>query len=117
MLSCNEHCANYHAFKETESDSAFQNKTLREKCLYSELFWSYFPAFGLNTDQNTDTFHVLRSQNEASIGMVKLSNNVKRYTFDNFYQFAKSQNGKCILHDTAGISYCLVSLEKCDKSN
>ena len=42
MLSCNGHCVNYHAFKESESDSLFQNKTLREKCPYSELFWSLF---------------------------------------------------------------------------
>ena len=53
--------------------------SLRKKCPYSELFWSYFPAFGLNTERyrvslriqsecgkirtritpNTDTFHAV----------------------------------------------------------
>ena len=48
--------------------------------------------------------------------MVKLSNNGKRYAFDNFYQFAKVKMVN-VYSMIVGISYCLVSLEKCDKSN
>ena len=34
---------------------------LREKCPYSEFFWSYFPAFGLNMEKY---FVYLRIQSE-----------------------------------------------------
>ena len=56
MLSCNEHCVNYHAFKESESDSLFQNKTLRESVHIQSYSGPYFPAFGLNTDQNNSEY-------------------------------------------------------------
>ena len=41
---------------------------LREKCSYSELFWSVFPAFRLNTDQNNSEHgHFLHSGRNISI--------------------------------------------------
>ena len=44
--------------------------TVREKGPYSEFLWSYFPAFGLNTDQKTsnkDTFHSVKTDTNQTI--------------------------------------------------
>ena len=80
----------------------------------------YFPAFGLNTDQNNSEYgHFSRREKSKQKYHMEWLNWVWQTLC--FWQFLpickKSQNGKCILHDTVGISYSLVSLEKCDKSN
>ena len=51
--------------------------TLREKCPYSELFWSAFPAFGLNTERYSVS---LRIQSECRKMRTKITPNT-----DTFY--------------------------------
>ena len=56
---------------------------LRKKCPYSDLFWSvfsgpYFPAFGLNTDQNTSEYgHFLHSVDLINIAVDKTCRSVR----------------------------------------
>ena len=54
---------NNSAFKTMSSNydvfiSLFVCITLREKCLYSEFFWPYFPAFRLNTERYGLSFRI-----------------------------------------------------------
>ena len=53
------------------------NTTLREKCPYSELFWSAFPEFGLNTERY---FVSLRIQSECGKMQIRITPNA-----DTFY--------------------------------
>ena len=53
------------------------NTTLREKCPYSELFWSAFPACGLNTERY---FVSLRIQSECGKMQTRITPNT-----DTFY--------------------------------
>ena len=48
-------------------------KSLRERCPYSQLFWSHFPAFKLNTDRYTVS---LRIQSKYGNMWTRLSPNI-----------------------------------------
>ena len=58
---------------------------LCKKCPYSDLFWSVFPAFGLNTDQNNFEYgHFSHTvQNVIQVRPYHLDNlNLKRQTIE-----------------------------------